>query len=152
MSAQASAAASLLPAHRYSLPRHRPTGLGFGAVPYNNVVKKMLDVYDKICFEKNNKINLACPILNTKVLEQEGYIFSEDILNLEECVIYPPKYFDPYAPGADLKDLLCEDTISIHHYSASWMKPMDVLRRKTIRLVGQKRVSWVKKVIKYDRK
>ena len=128
------------------------TGLGFGAIPYNNIVRKMLSLYDQTKFEKKNQSNLACPILNTKVLEKEGYFFSEDILNLGECVIYPPKYFDPYAPGADLQNLLCEDTISIHHYSASWLNKNDILRRRLIRLIGQKRISWIKKVIKYDRK
>lgn len=125
------------------------TGLGFGAEKYNPVVHEMLEMYDKVDFSNENKYEIACPYLNDKVIKKLGYLHnSDEPIEIDGTLILPERYLDPVAPGNDMKYLKCKDTISIHHYSASWMGRGVKLRRKIIRLIGQKRVSALKQFLK----
>ena len=99
------------------------TGLGFGATKSNPVVQQMLRKYDEIVFSEERKT---------------------EFVNLGRTLVLPPKYLDPIAPGEGMKLLRCEDTISIHHYSASWMGNKTRLKRRIIRIIGQENVSKIK--------
>ena len=125
------------------------TGLGFGAEKGQHILKELLDSYSKLTFEPDQKQDLACPILNTKIFEKYGYIPNNEIVNLKDInvLIYPPKYFDPIAPGF-FDNLLCDDTYSIHHYNASWTSNKTKLKRKIINFIGQKNWNNIKKTIK----
>lgn len=121
------------------------TGLGFGATKSNPVVQQMLRKYDEIVFSEERKTEFACPYLNNAVLEELGYIYNEnEPVNLGRTLVLPPKYLDPIAPGEGMKLLRCEDTISIHHYSAFWMGNKTRLKRRIIRIIGQENVSKIK--------
>lgn len=112
------------------------------------MVQQMLRKYDEIVFSEERKTEFACPYLNNAVLEELGYIYNEnEPVNLGRTLVLPPKYLDPIAPGEGMKLLRCEDTISIHHYSASWMGNKTRLKRRIIRIIGQENVSKVKKTI-----
>ena len=94
---------------------------------------------------EERKKEFACPYLNNAVLEELGYIYNEnEPVNLGRTLVLPPKYLDPIAPGEGMKLLRCEDTISIHHYSASWMGNKTRLKRRIIRIIGQENVSKIK--------
>ena len=96
-------------------------------------------------FSEERKTEFACPYLNNAVLEELGYIYNEnEPVNLGRTLVLPPKYLDPIAPGEGMKLLRCEDTISIHHYSASWMGNKTRLKRRIIRIIGQENVSKIK--------
>ena len=126
------------------------TGLGFGAVKHNKIIKEMMNEYEKIVFDIEKKQNFICPILNTKILYRYGYIYNfNEIVTLDnlKIAIYPPKYFDPIAPGSE-NNLLCNETFSIHHYSASWTNKRYVLKRKIIRIIGQNKINKWKKYIR----
>lgn len=123
------------------------TGLGFGAEQGSSAVAAMLAVYDTVAFHGENREALACPILNTRALEAFGYRFSDAVQKLPGATVYPPRYFDPLAPG-DTKNLLCADTFSIHHYSASWTSPVNRLKRRLFRLIGQARILKLKELMK----
>lgn len=56
---------------------------------------------------------------------------------INNVMIFPPRYFDPYATGTS-KFLLCEDTISIHHYSTTWMSKKTKLRKKITFVIGSR--------------
>ena len=120
------------------------TGLGFGATKFNPVVKKMLEKYDGLLFSEDRVLELACPALNDAAIRKYGTIKNEEITELEEVTVYPPKYFDPYGG----KNLLCEETYSIHHYAASWTKKRNVFKRKIARLIGQNNVIAIKDILK----
>lgn len=121
------------------------TGLDFVAPKPNPVVQQMLRKYDEIVFSEERKTEFACPYLNNAVLEELGYIYNEnEPVNLGRTLVLPPKYLDPIAPGEGMKLLRCEDTISIHHYSASWMGNKTRLKRRIIRIIGQENVSKIK--------
>ena len=120
------------------------TGLGFGAERGHMGIMAMLREYDVLAFSPKNKEAIACPILNTRAMEKLGYVPQNEIQRLGETgiAIYPPVYFDPQSPG-DAKDLFCEDSVSIHHYSASWTSASHRLKRKIMRKIGDK---WLRKL------
>lgn len=120
------------------------TGLGFGAIKQHYIVKKMLDEYEKIVFDFEKKDKIACPYLNADVLKNIGFTAIDRIQEIDNCFVYPPKYFDPLAPGKS-ENLLCDDTISIHHYSASWTSDSNKLKRKIINFIGQDKINFIKK-------
>ena len=124
------------------------TGLGFGAEKGNGIVARMLAQYDGLSYQPGIKEKLACPILNARVFEELGYRFADDPIALGDALILPPRYLDPIAPGKGQADLLCEDTVSIHHYSASWGSKSTVLRRKLIMMIGIKRIAKLKHLLK----
>lgn len=123
------------------------TGLGFGAKKENEIVKTMLDLYDDLIYSEENKFSIACPYLNTKALEKYGYSYSDDVIVIHNNLVLPPRFMDPIAPGKNKENLLCNDTVSIHHYSASWMDDKTVRRRKIIRIIGEKRIYKIKKIL-----
>lgn len=123
------------------------TGLGFGAKKENEIVKTMLDLYDDLIYSEENKFSIACPYLNTKALEKYGYSYSDDVRVIHNNLVLPPRFMDPIAPGKNKENLLCNDTVSIHHYSASWMDDKTVRRRKIIRIIGEKRIYKIKKIL-----
>ena len=127
------------------------TGLGFGSTKNNKIIKEMMDVYENLEFDINKKDEFICPILNTEVLKKYGYEYREEKYFLDETniTIYPPKYFDPIAPG-NSENLLCDDTISIHNYTALWTNNSTRLKRKIINIVGQDKVNKLKGFFKNE--
>ncbi len=123
------------------------TGLGFGGEKGSIAVKKLLEQYDGVPFSREQKTELACPYFNTRAMEALGYTPGEEIQRLPEVTVYPPRFFDPLPPG-DTENLLCADTVSIHHGSASWMSGKKRLKRRLIFFLGQERVAKLKKVLK----
>lgn len=126
------------------------TGLGFAAIEANPVVKKMLDQYDGLTFSIENKRRFACPYLNNNVLEEMGYTFKDEPVEIKDTLILPPRFLDPVAPGEGMQILKCSDTISIHHYSASWLGNKTVLKRRIIRMIGQERVNKIKRILRHE--
>ena len=125
------------------------TGLGFGAEKNNLIVQMMLKKYDNIVFSRGKEANLACPYLNNEVMQSIGYIYDENNpVEINGTLILPCKYLDPIAPGDNMKNLKCGDTISIHHYSASWMGNKTRLKRRIIRIIGQEKINIIKNLLK----
>jgi hypothetical protein len=123
------------------------SGLGFGAEAGNPVVKKMMEVYESMEFDPEKKEKIACPYINDAVVKSFGYKTSDDVVTINGMTILPPRYMDPLSPG-DSKNLMCKDTISIHHYSASWTSGSNRLKRKIIDTIGQERINKLKQIIR----
>ena len=111
------------------------TGLGYGAEAGNPVVRKMMEVYESMEFDPARRNEIACPNINDAVIKSLGYKLSDDVVDVNGMTILPPRYMDPLATG-DSKTLLCDDTISIHHYSASWTSRVNRLKRKLFNMIG----------------
>ena len=73
-----------------------------------------------------------------------GFEYLDKIIDIEGAKIYPPKYFDPLSPGKS-DDLVCEETFSIHHYSATWTKGRQKVKRKIVNLIGQRNINKIKR-------
>lgn len=124
------------------------TGLGFGAVKDSEAVCMMLEEYDNAVFDAAKTKKIACPYLNHKALQRLGYEYKDEIVDIHGVEVYPPRYFDPCAPGDGAENLLREETFSIHHYSNSWGTQGERIRRRLIKTIGYSRVSKIKEVIR----
>ena len=60
--------------------------------------------------------------------------------------VYPSKFMDPISTGKT-KNLLCDETVSIHHYSASWTSGKDKLKRRIVELIGVQRYFKIKQIL-----
>lgn len=127
------------------------TGLGFGAEPHNTIVMEMIEQYDNLVYDEKMKNDFICPKLNSRVLEKRGYKPSNDIQHLEGATIYPSEYFDPFCIG-DSDNLLSKNTVSIHHYSATWMNGPIRFKRRLINFIGLKTISKIKSMLKRSKK
>lgn len=123
------------------------TGLGFGSEKNNPVIKQMLKKYDNLVFSLDKKADLACPKFNTEVLEEMGYKYTDKVCRLNDITVYPCEFFDPLAPG-NSENLMSCNTVSIHHYAASWYSFKAQWRRKLIRFIGEQRIMKIKKYLK----
>lgn len=98
------------------------TGLGFGAVVLNPVVKALLDDYQNVRFKlPDGTYNIMpCPTRNSRVIKRLGWHGRNDTVQLNGGTIYSSEYFCP-------KDFIrktmaiTDKTIAIHHFSASWL-------------------------------
>ena len=127
------------------------TGLGFGAEKGHPMVKAMMDEYEGLEFDLENRMRISCPVLNTTAFEKHGFTVSDQPVDIEGTVVYPPEYFDPYPSGGG-RDMLTENTISIHHYSASWTTGKQRWKRKIARIAGEGRILKIKELIKKFRR
>ena len=121
------------------------TGLGFGAVKRHHIVHKMLLQYNNLIYVKSERAKFTSPILNHRVIQSIGY--QDSPVKIDDCLILPCRYLDPIIPG-NSENLLCDDTLSIHHYAASWYPTITRLRRKLIGLIGVKNIDKVKRILK----
>lgn len=122
------------------------TGIGFGAEKQNTVLEKMLEEYDGLMYSDEKKYELACPFLNSAAVGKVIAYDSDKVSEREGVAVYPPKYFDPIAPG-DTQNLLCGDSYSLHHASASWMSGKAALKRKILNSIGISKVDRIKRFI-----
>ena len=93
------------------------TGLGFGAEKHMEVIKELLDEYDRVRFDASKPVD--CPKLTTEYLTRFGYTKGEQIQTIRGITIYPSAYFAPmdWLTGRLHKT---QETVSIHYYLASW--------------------------------
>lgn len=125
------------------------TGLGFGAIKQHYIVKKMMEKYENLIFDFNKRNEIACPYLNASALKEIGFNTVDSVQEIDNCFVYPPKYFDPLATGKS-NNLLCNDTISIHHYNASWTSTTNKIKRKIFNLIGLEKISRLKGLIRHE--
>lgn len=121
------------------------TGLGFGAERGSPVVLRMMREYDGLEFSRGNKLKIACPWLNDRAIRSFGAFDRNEVTKLPEVTIYPPRFFDPWSTG-ETSNLLCGETVSIHHYAASWAEGPQRWKRKFAMLLGPENVARLKTI------
>ncbi len=97
------------------------SGLGYGAEKNHPFLKRLIEEYEKIDYiqYRDHVSDIACPIITTDLLMQEGFIKEDRKQTVSGVSIYPSSYFSPldYHTG---EIRIKEETHSIHWYSASW--------------------------------
>lgn len=121
------------------------TGLGFGASAHHPLVGKMMYQYDSLVFSAQEKEKFLCPKLNTDALRECGYQYTDEIQHIHGATIYPARFFDPIN---SIGFMLTKDTISIHHYSASWESGKHRLKRKIAWFIGPQLEGKLKSLFK----
>lgn len=137
------------------------TGQGFGAEPKNQIIKRMLDVYDKVKFlNDDGTYNLrTCPYYNTEALASLGLEQRDINQKLKNFSIYSTEYFCPLN-WESRKCEITKNTYSIHHFNASWLSQEEKKKRKKervldhivhtpnrilVQLLGKRRYEWLKR-------
>lgn len=97
------------------------TGLGFGAMPKNKIVRALLDEYLNKHFLRGSGMDTTpCPIKNSRVLEKFGFDKQNKLYRFKGGTIYPNEFFCPkeYMTGVTH---FTKNTITIHHYTETWV-------------------------------
>lgn len=96
------------------------TGLGFAAKAKDEIIGKMLSIYDNLHFIVDGCMDQTpCPVRNTEVLILFGLLPDNKKQKVGDFIVYPKEYFCPldYDSG---KLNITDNTYSIHHYGYSW--------------------------------
>lgn len=113
------------------------TGLGFACEKGEPILKEMMEKYHSLQFAKDRLVDLACPIINTQVLKKHG-IHDHDITQIIDGIcIFSTEFLCPESIYTG-KSNYTHNTISVHHYSGSWMPEKD--KRKMWAIIGIKKM------------
>ena len=112
-------------------------GLGLGVNPGLGLYKEILDYYAGEHFLKSDGTqNLKTVVIRvTEILNKHGLKDNNVYQAVAGVNIYPFDYFCPIRI-TDGKLCLTENTVSIHHYAASWTTPTHRFLRKVVLSVG----------------
>ncbi|SHO54336.1 glycosyltransferase family 32 protein [Vibrio quintilis] len=101
------------------------TGQGFGAIPHHPVLKALMSTYEQRPFIKagGDYDTTPCPNRDTVVLEHLGLNRNGMTQTLEteqhQVTIFSSDYFCPKSYDGEMN--FTENTVSVHHYDASWL-------------------------------
>ena len=114
-------------------------GIGIGAPAHLPIYKEVLDYYESHHFTTWSGVitDTVVTIISSILSKKEFRYVDGGIMMIDDIYIYPTEYFCPknYFTG-ELN--ITSDTVSIHHYSASWITPHRSLWRKI-----KKRISYI---------
>ncbi len=102
-------------------------GLGIGAEKGMNIYSEILTYYKELHFmNEDGTLNEHTVVEYTSnILEKHGWRKEEKIVqNISDITIYPDEYFCPYNYNTG-KLTITSNTVSIHHYTASWHSKLD---------------------------
>lgn len=97
------------------------TGLMFGAEKGYRTLNQILERYASLNFVDNEHISevMTVPIVS-KILMKHGFRVGNHLQRLDDkSIIYPTSFFAPYHFWGGGR--LSKQTVSIHHYSGSWL-------------------------------
>ncbi|WEV70711.1 glycosyltransferase [Lactobacillus sp. ESL0785] len=97
------------------------TGGGFGGVKGNKFILANLNEYQRLHFiNQDGTFNqVLCTDITTHLLAKSGFKFNGSKQKIGNVIIYPSSYFCPVNFWRQ-KLVIKPNTISIHHYAASW--------------------------------
>lgn len=107
------------------------TGLGFGAVKGNRLIKELLEQYDEYEFslKKGTKVLPLCVDYQTDYLKSKGYIVGKGYQEIDNVAIYTEEILENLCFDTRRK-IYSENTFTIHHSDASWRDEGDQLLKK----------------------
>lgn len=120
---------------------HVNFGLGYGSVKGHAILVQLLKKYDHMDFvNSDGTLNLIpCVAYQTEVMSSLGFKMENRLQYKNNIFIYPTYYFAPQSPwGEGMEN---SDTISIHHYTASWQPQDSVIRVKEMYRLYCKRID-----------
>ena len=127
-------------------------GLGLGVNPGLGLLKKMLSHYQNLHFTKpDGTYNFTTIVIYTmQVLKQYGL---GDLTKVQCCAdvwIYPKDYFCPldYVTG---ELTITENTVSIHHYTATWKTSSQKNKDRIIKFLGPRITHYIVKLKSFFR-
>lgn len=95
-------------------------GLVFAAEPGHYMLKEIMNVYQTKSFgEKREGREETIVDIVTEVLVNKGLVNNNQLQTVSDIVIYPQEYFCCFDHETQNFEI-GEETVSIHHYAASW--------------------------------
>lgn len=127
------------------------TGLIMGCKPNDYLSKKMIEQYGNDKFVINGELNLKTVCVRvTDILVDNGLDLIDKTQEVIGYKVYDTSYFNPYDMDTG-KIMLSNNTISIHHYAATWVSKKNKFRGKVYRMIcrlfGKNFAEKVKKVV-----
>lgn len=117
-------------------------GLIFGAVPNHPFVHEMVSFYETHSFKGTHDLKETVVTYTTNALIKYGYQINGGYQKIHDVAIYPACVFCGYDLSL-LETAITPDTISVHHYAASWIprtrKIESCLLRFLKKLIGRER-------------
>lgn len=120
-------------------------GLGLGVSPGLDLVKKMLDNYERRHFvcEANVRNQITVVDICTKVLMESGLQNVVGIQKVEdECYIYPSEYFCPVNVTTG-RIHVEKNTRTIHHFAGTWMDKKFSIKNSIKRILPEPLVEFL---------
>lgn len=123
-------------------------GLGFGSIEGHQVLKDILDYYDRLEFPDSSfgLSMVSCPRIQTEILAKHGMVCNNQNQVFDGCHIFSTEYFCPISFKTG-ETVITDKTVSIHHYDMSWntesFKKSKYREWKLIKKFGPK---WGKKI------
>lgn len=122
-------------------------GLIYASLPKQKLLTEIMNYYQSKPFSTDETI---CDIV-TKILINNGLVLEDKIQVISNIAIFPQEYFCCFDHETQLFNIT-ENTISIHHYFASWSPWFRKLKFKSIKLLasflGAERYKKLKRIIK----
>ena len=102
------------------------SGLGFGAIPNNPIIRKLKENYENISFvKKDGTFDMKpCPKRDTEILVHLGLKQSNKTQMLGNFVFFSSDYFSPL--GFSGEQFFSDNTYSIHHFNGSWLSDDEI--------------------------
>ena len=94
------------------------TGHGFGAEAKAEILKALIDAYDRVIDGQHGTV--GCPVLNTEALVKNGFEMNGETQTRNGVVVYAKEYFNPFNDNTGLLTKT-DNTYSIHWYGKTWM-------------------------------
>lgn len=112
------------------------SGLGMGCEAGHPFIKDCLDLYENLVFtyKKNEWTKTVCEYV-TEMLDARGLEQKDEIQQVCGFTIYPWDYLCPISTEGQVKRITA-NTVSIHHYAASWATPRRRFKKRLGRLLG----------------
>lgn len=121
----------------------------FGAEKNQKWLGDCLEYYrDKPFINADGTFNMkTLPLIIEETLKEKGYLL-KDVHNVDEAIsvngtkeipVFPTNYFSPKT--FDGKINITNNTVSIHHFAASWTSPTHRILRKFILMIGGTRLK-----------
>ncbi|MBO5215687.1 MAG: glycosyl transferase [Clostridia bacterium] len=98
-------------------------GLIMNALGGEKLLRQVMDYYEK---QESFNLDKTVVTITTEILREHGLGEGDEKQSVAGFEIYPTEYFNP--KGGDYgKEVITENTYSVHHYLATWKPPIDRL-------------------------
>ena len=114
------------------------------------LIKELLDDYDDLHFVKaDGTLDLRTNVWRiTRIFNRHGFVPNGRLQTVSGFTLLPKDFLCP-KDYLDDKIYLTDNTLCIHHFSASWTSPTHRFLRKMVLLIGGKRLkSFLSKLIR----
>ena len=127
-------------------------GLGFSSNKGNKILCDVMNYYEKEHYITEKGINQITIVpITTNILIKYGFNCKNEIQQVGDFLIYPYEYFCPIEyPLGRLE--ITSKTVSIHHYTESWLSLSDKIKMRLFALLDTKLGQIVRKCVRWIRK